>query len=119
LGIKGIFYRIAGREAASIDGPTSYSLYPSNFSAKLGPKDPEKVAKEIAKNINLSLVSFNQELTSQFLGVAIIDANDLGQNVLGNASKLSNQLIEKIFSDNPMGQSDEQTPLVLVVIGDK
>jgi len=119
LGIKGIFYRIAGREAASIDGPTSYSLYPSNFSAKLGPKNPEKVAKEIAKNINLSLVSFNQELTSQFLGVSIIDANDLGQNVLGNASKLSNQLIEKIFSDNPMGQSDEQTPLVLVVIGDK
>ena len=119
FGIAGIFYRIAGREVASIDGPTSYSLYPSNFSAKLGPKNPGKVAEEIAKNINLFLTSFNQELASQFLGVAIIDANDLGQTVLGNAAKLSNQLIEKIFSDNPMGQSDEQTPLVLVVVSDK
>lgn len=109
LGIKGLFYKIAGQEASSIDGPTEYSLYPSNVSAKLGPKDPGKVAEKIKSQIT------NDKSISNFLGVAIIDANDLGQKVLGNSTHLDDNLIEKIFSDNPMGQADEQTPLVLVI----
>lgn len=126
LGLKGLFYKIAGSGVNAIDGPTEYSLYPSNVSAKLGPKNPQKVAEEIKKAIAKLLYGYIAEkakdknnITMQqynnFQGVAIIDANDLGQNVLGNSTGLDNKLIEKIFSDNPMGQSDEQTPLVLVV----
>lgn len=122
LGIKGAFYKIAGREVAAIDGPTEYSLFPSNVSAKLGPKEPQKVSEEIHEKIVRSWKlevggkkTSNLKLqTSNFLGVVIIDANDLGQNVLGNTTGLDNKLIEKIFSDNPMGQSNEQTPLVMV-----
>ncbi|OGK10062.1 asparagine synthase (glutamine-hydrolyzing) [Candidatus Roizmanbacteria bacterium RIFCSPHIGHO2_01_FULL_35_10] len=122
FGIKGMFYRIAGGDINAIDGPTEYSLYPSNVSAKLGPKEPEKVANGI-HNFLISNFQFPiskqasnfKKLISNFLGVVIIDANDLGQNVLGNSTGLENKLIEKIFKDNPMGQSDEQTPLVLVV----
>ena len=121
FGIKGMFYRIAGNDVNAIDGPTEYSLYPSNVSAKLGPKNPQLVGEEIhskiAKLLNGYIVK-NNSTTQQFnnfLGVVIIDANDLGQNVLGNTTSLDNKLIEKIFSDNPMGQADEQTPLVLVV----
>ena len=47
LGVKGLFYKIAGNDINTIDGPTEYSLYPSNVSAKLGPKEPQKVAEEI------------------------------------------------------------------------
>ncbi len=109
LGIKGAFYNIAGETVRSIDGPTEYSLYPSNVSAKLGPKDPQKVTEEIHHEIE------NRKLkTENFLGVAIIDANDIGQNVLGNSTPLPNTLIEKIFLDNPMGQANEQTPIVVV-----
>jgi len=137
FGIKGLFYKIAGKDINAIDGPTEYSLYPSNVSAKLGPKDPEKVTEQITKSIkeNLSVsvipnlfrdpIKKNQmlkqvqhdkdKILKNFLGVAIIDANDLGQNVLGNSTGLDSKVIEKIFSDNPMGQSDEQTPLVLVI----
>jgi asparagine synthase (glutamine-hydrolysing) len=95
---------------ASIDGPTEYSLYPSNVSAKLGPKDPQ----EAAENIHNTVVSCKLLDVRNFLGVVIIDANDLGQKILGNTTKLQNSLTEKIFKDNPMGQSDEQTPLTAV-----
>lgn len=108
FGISGLFYRIAGGEIASIDGPTEYSLYPSNVSAKLGPKNPKKVAEEIHREINSKFEIQN------FQGVVIIDANDLGQKVLANSTNLENSLIEKMFKDNPMGQADEQTPLVVV-----
>ncbi|MCX7881350.1 MAG: asparagine synthase (glutamine-hydrolyzing) [Patescibacteria group bacterium] len=113
FGMKGWFYKIAGKEVAAIDGPTEYSLYPSNISAKLGPKEPEKAAEKIDQKIRNSFYQLINDVN--FLGVVIIDANDLGQKVLGNTTGLENSLIEKIFQDNPMGQSDEQTPLVLVV----
>ena len=95
FGVEGMFYLIAGPTVRSIDGPTSYSLYPSNVSAKLGPIAPQKAAHRIGN-------------------CAIIDANDLGQNVLGNSTGLPDRLIEKIMKDNPMGQADEQTPIIIV-----
>jgi asparagine synthase (glutamine-hydrolysing) len=117
FGWRGVFYQIAGPAVRSIDGPTEYSLYPSNVSAKLGPKDPQKVAENIKLQIvnDKSISNFKFQI-SNFLGVVIIDANDLGQNVLGNSTPLDSRLIEKIFRDNPMGQADEQTPIVLVTL---
>jgi len=115
LGITGVFYRVAGRAVAAIDGPTEYSVYPSNISAKLPPKDPLTVCRLIDKAINRSLNSEYSSLKKNFLGSVIIDANDLGQTVLANTTSLNRQTIEKIFQDNPMGQSDEMTPLVLVI----
>ncbi|KKQ24031.1 MAG: Asparagine synthase (Glutamine-hydrolyzing) [Candidatus Roizmanbacteria bacterium GW2011_GWC2_37_13] len=123
LGIQGMFYRIAGETVRSIDGPTEYSLYPSNVSAKLGPRKPH----EVVKNIHEALISNFEFLTSKqssnfkqqssnFLGVVLIDANDIGRNVLGNSTGLSNKLIEEIMNDNPMGQSNEQTPITIVIM---
>lgn len=112
IGKSGIFYQIAGRTVAAIDGPTEYSLYPSNVSAKLGPKNPHEVAQQIREEIQNKL---SKEIVSHFLGVIIIDANDIGRNILGNASDLSDGLVSEIFKDNPMGQSDEQTPVIAVI----
>ncbi len=114
LGIKGLFYRLVSGSVASIDGPTEYSLYPSNVSAKLGPKEPQRATEKIHKEIS----NFKFQI-SNFLGVVIIDANDIGQKVLGNSTPLSSGLVEKIFRDNPMGQSNEQTPLVMVQLKDE
>ena len=136
VGVKGLFYRIAGRSAAGIDGPTEYSLYPANVSAKLLPKDPQRVCEQIDEEIKkMSLrpsksegkQSITKIATSPaaprndidldlYLGCSIIDANDIGRNVLGNTTKLSNKLIEDIFKDNPMGQTNEQTPVTLVLL---
>jgi len=117
IGIKGLFYKLTGPVIRSIDGPTEYSLYPSNVSAKLGPKDPKKVAENIKSQItnNKSIIN-NKYLIKNFLGAVVIDANDIGVNILGNSTGFQDNLIEKIFKDNPMGQTNEQTPIVIVVI---
>ena len=111
FGVNGMFYRIAGETVRSIDGPTEYSLYPSNVSAKLGPKEPQLVAQ----NIKYQIIN-NQYQISNFLGVVVIDANDIGVNILGNSTGLEKKLIEKVFKDNPMGQTNEQTPITLVML---
>lgn len=111
FGMKGMFYRVAGGRINAIDGPTEYSLYPSNVSAKLPPKDPEKAAQKIKKAIEGSISS---AWKVNFQGVAIVDANDLGQDILGNATTLSDEEVRGTIKDNPMGQSAEQTPVIFV-----
>jgi asparagine synthase (glutamine-hydrolysing) len=117
FGISGMFYVIAGRQAASIDGPTSYSLYPSNVSAKLAPKNPEKVAYEIFNRIKISKEFTSDDISSTkkcvLGGVCIIDSNDLGRNVLGNSSAKPDSFFESLMRDNPMGQGREQTPIII------
>ncbi len=100
FGLKGIFYKVAGHNINAIDGPTPYTLPPYNTYAKLPPFEPNKVAQEIYEKFNLPC--------------AIIDANDLGVNILGWSEKIDPNLVEKIFKDNPLGQTNEQTPLCLV-----
>lgn len=105
FGLKGMFYRVAGNNINAIDGPCDYSLPPSNSRAKLGPKDPDKVSQQIASALSKE---------GNDIQVVIIDANDYGINILGASQGVDEQLVEKLFKDNPMGQSDEQTPITLV-----
>jgi asparagine synthase (glutamine-hydrolysing) len=111
LGHKGWFYILAGSDVRAIDGPTEYSVYPSNVSAKLPPKDPSLVAEQLSMAIKADLPA---ELTTNFRGVVVIDANDLGRNVLGHNIVMSEDEQEEIFADNPLGQGSERTPLCVV-----
>lgn len=113
FGLKGIFYKVAGEAARSIDGPTEYSLYPSNVSAKLGPENPQKVTEVIAEYLHDNLALSAEKL---FSGVIVIDANDIGQNILGNSTDIPDETIAQIFKDNPMGQGSEQTPITIVTM---
>jgi hypothetical protein len=100
LGVHGLFYRIAGPQAAAIDGPTSYTIPPYNESATLGPRDPNGAARRLAAALDKP--------------VAVIDANDAGVNVLGASPGLDRRLVRRLFADNPLGQSREQTPIAVV-----
>lgn len=101
FGIKGMFYHVAGRKAAAIDGPCSYTLPPYNEYATLSPSNPDKVAQMLAEHIQRPVV--------------IIDANDLGVDVLGRSStSIEKPFAEAVFRDNPLGQSSERTPLCIV-----
>ena len=101
FGIKGLFYRVTGKDINAIDGPCSYTLPPYNEYAKLGPDKPDKAAKNISAKINCDVV--------------IIDANDLGVAVLGKSNKnISDVFCKNVFKDNPLGQSTEQTPICIV-----
>ncbi|MFN7016755.1 MAG: hypothetical protein ACK4P5_06280 [Fimbriimonadales bacterium] len=49
LGIRGLFYRIAGRKVAAIDGPTPYTLPPYNQYACLAPERRMSVAFQASR----------------------------------------------------------------------
>lgn len=100
FGVHGIFYRVAGRQAAAIDGPTSYTIPPYNQAATLGPRDPDGAARTLASAVGGP--------------VAVIDANDAGCAVLGASPGVDRRFVQAIFADNPLGQAREQTPICIV-----
>lgn len=101
FGVKGLFYRVCGRKVAAIDGPCSYTLPPYNEYASLGPANPDRTARELSQAIGHPVV--------------IIDANDLGVEALGRSDKgIKEAFCQAVFRDNPLGQTDEQTPLCIV-----
>ena len=100
FGLHGIFYRVAGPQAKAIDGPTSYTIPPYNQAATLGPREPDRAARDIAAALDAP--------------VAIIDANDAGCAVLGASPGVDRRFVERLFADNPLGQAREQTPMCVV-----
>ncbi|MBX4201049.1 coenzyme F420-0:L-glutamate ligase [Candidatus Parcubacteria bacterium] len=100
VGVRGLFYIIAGDKARSIDGAVPYAIPPYNTHVSKGPVNPGKIAADLAGKIGVA--------------VSIVDANDLGVNILGSSEGVNNKLIAKIIKDNPLGQSDEQTPVGII-----
>ena len=97
LKIRGVFYLVAGDGARTIDGPVPYAIPPYNEYASKGPKNPQKIADNIEKEIGFK--------------TAIIDANDLGINILGYSREIKKKMLIEALKDNPLGQSDESTPM--------
>ena len=101
LGRRGWFYVVAGRKAASIDGPCSYTIPPYNEYVSLAPAEPDEVARRIADAIGYP--------------VAIADLNDLGGEILGTSDpKMDRALLVRILKDNPLGQEGQQTPMGII-----
>lgn len=103
LGRRGDFYRVAGRAVAAIDGPTPYTLPPYNRYVVLAPRDPNGLARQIAS-----------ALAPVRVAAAIIDANDIGCNVLGATPGLDRRLVVSVMRDNPMGQGVQRTPIGII-----
>ena len=104
FGKKGVFYKIVGHDVAGIDGfynKSAFELY--HNIALLNPIAPDKVCNEIYNKFKISNM--------------IVDANDLEVTILGKSYSLINikneNLIEMI-KDNPAGQSDELTPIIII-----
>ena len=101
LGKNGWFYKVAGHGIAGIDGfykASDFELY--HRIAILNPRDPDRVCQEVYEEFNIA--------------AAIVDANDFGQELLGSYGISDKEEFMKTITDNPLGQCDEMTPLVLV-----
>lgn len=104
FGKRGMFYKIAGHGIDGIDGfymGSSFELY--HDIALLNPKEPVKVCNEIRENCGVSCM--------------IVDANDLSVQIFGKSDTLqsmSDEALISLIKDNPAGQSDELTPLILI-----
>jgi len=112
VGRRGLFYTVVGGDVRAIDGPTEYSVHPANLSAKLAPEDPDRVSATISAAIRAALP---QGLADTFGGTVVIDANDLGCNVLGSDAAGDRTRMEQMFADNPLGQGSQRTPVALVL----
>ena len=98
---KGWFYIVAGHGIAGIDGfyrRSSFEVY--HTMAILNPIAPDNVCREIYEELQIAC--------------AIVDANDFGQEILGSCGIQDKRAFLKMIKDNPAGQSDELTPLVLI-----
>lgn len=106
LGVRGLFYRVAGQAVRAIDGPTPGTIPPYNTHAKLAPRDPMGVAERLAEDL--------YRHSGAAVGVAIIDANDLDAMVLGHSRGVDPRLVVDLFADNPLGQGSQQTPAAIL-----
>ena len=101
FGIKGMFYRICGKRAKSVDCPMSFLILEYAHSVKLAPNDADGAAKRIKKILDCEVV--------------ILDANYRGAFSLGKSNRaITEKFIGKAFRDNPLGQSDEMTPFCIL-----
>ncbi len=99
-GRPGVFYQLAGEQAALIDDVTG-TLPPYDQFVVLGPTRPQTVVAEI------------QEQTG--LAAAIVDVNDLkAVRILAATADVDREWLSRVLVDNPAGNAAEQTPLLLV-----
>jgi len=98
---RGDFYKIAGKQAAMIDAPHTAGLKEYYECVIMGPKDPDLVVQNLSDRIKLS--------------VAIVDVNDISGCWVVSASKDADiKLIEQALDDNPAGQGDACTPIIII-----
>ena len=102
FGKKGVFYEIVGQEVSGLDGfyDHVWKEY-GDIGIKL-PENPSGVCNEIKEKLGISCM--------------IVDANDLGQELLGYSDDitLSEEELKELIKDNPSGQGKELTPLILI-----
>jgi len=98
---KGWFYMVAGPQSALIDDIMG-SIPPYDYYVILGPKDPFKLSEDIAKATGAK-------------GAAIVDANDLGIAwAVGYSKEVNPRALEEAMRDNPAGNQEQRTPIVIV-----
>lgn len=100
VGRSGDFYRIAGRRVASIDGPGPTTIAPYNQYIVLAPANPQRVVQQLAKHLKA--------------GVAVVDVNDIGSEVLATSDGIDPKLVAELLRDNPMGQGAQRTPVAVL-----
>lgn len=102
FGVKGVFYKIAGNGVSGIDGFCSdaYDYYLDK--GILNPDKPNEVCDEIREKLGIECM--------------IVDANDLGVEILGKSSSIQYSVdeLEGMIKDNPAGQANQQTPMILI-----
>ena len=103
FGVHGLFYKICGKGVAGIDGfyfRSSFDRYKE--LALINPPNPVELCNQLEKDTGIPVV--------------LMDANDIDQNQLGKCDDfpLTDEEIQDAMADNPSGQGDELTPLILI-----
>ena len=103
FGVRGVFYRICGKGVGGIDGfyfRSSFDVYKQ--LALINPENPDELCDKLFKDTGIPVV--------------LMDANDIQRDQLGKSKDfpLTDAQIQDALKDNPCGQGDELTPLILI-----
>lgn len=100
IGRRGAFYEVMGEAIAAIDGYTG-TMPPFERAIVFAPRDPAGFARTISERAGVAS--------------AVVDANDLKRaKVLGASPEVEPAAVERALLDNPHGNGDEQTPVVVL-----
>jgi len=101
VGIHGVFWRIAGR-VSEIDGFNPRAMWPYTEYAILPPKDPDGLVQRIEDKLGLPNT--------------IIDGNNIDVKIISmsRGMPVDARVARLVLLDNPMGQDEELTPIILV-----
>ena len=100
IGIKGVFYRLAGKQSSLIDDISGTTI-PYDKTIVLGPKNPENISKQISSLLNIDS--------------AIVDVNDLGGvKILSCSNDSIKNILFNTLKINPAGNDDQKTPILLI-----
>jgi hypothetical protein len=99
-GKRGVFYEIMGEAITAIDGYTG-TMPPYERAIVLAPREPDAFARAVYERTGA--------------GCTVVDANDLEKaKVLGASERVDRGMVERALLDNPHGNGDEQTPIVVL-----
>ncbi len=100
VGRRGRFYEMLGEAITAIDGYTG-TMPPYERAIVLAPREPDAVAGKIAAALHC--------------GCAIVDVNDLHRaKILGASAGIARDATATALLENPHGNGDEQTPIVVL-----
>ncbi len=100
LKINGIFYRLTGIESSLIDD-ISGTTFPYDKSIVMGPINTKFFCDNMSRTLGID--------------VAVADVNDLGKvKILSSSNKSIEKLLVKKLMNNPAGNDDQKTPIVLI-----
>lgn len=102
FGIKGVFYKIVGQEVSGLDGfyDGAWNEY-KDIGIEI-PERPNHVCNEIKEKLGITCM--------------IVDSNDFGREILGKSDDINydDEFLKDLISDNPAGQGQQQTPIILI-----
>ncbi len=102
FGKRGVFYEIVGEEVSGLDGFYDHVWSEYRDIGIEMPANPKGVCNEIKEKCGVSCM--------------LVDANDLGQEILGFSDDLKGieAHLKEFIKDNPAGQGQETTPIILM-----
>lgn len=102
FGVSGVFYKVVGHQISQIDGFYGRAFPEYADIGILGPRGCDALCDNLQRKFNLSFI--------------IADVNDLGGNILGKSKdlKIKEKLLLQILKGNPAGQSNQQTPIIII-----
>lgn len=100
FGVRGTFYRVAGPLAKYLDG--GHAPYWNTLFPPLPTDEADRIAQDCAERLG------------DGVAVAIVDVNDRDGTVRGRSAGIPpTDTIRAVLRDNPMGQTETLSPLLL------